>query len=53
MQVILITAEFLAAFASLYFFHKCNEQHLNWAAAIISLSLLAHALVQLKQIGVQ
>ena len=51
MQAILITTEFLAAFASLYFFHKSNDKQLNWAGAIISVSLVAHALVQLKQIG--
>lgn len=52
MQAALITLEFCASFASLYFFHHCNKKSVNWFAALIALSLFAHATSQLKQIGV-
>jgi hypothetical protein len=51
MQPLLITAELLISVLSLYFFHRCNNKHVNWAAALLILALLTHAASQIKQIG--
>lgn len=52
MQAALITIEVLGSIASLYFFHRCNKKGVNFAAAVIIFAILAHAITQLKQIGV-